>query len=969
MRNRRPPPSTGTPAPGLARTRLAALAPALACLIATASPAADPPPAPAPAPVLHLGNGGYAAGELVDSDRKGVLRWRSPAFAEPFDFAAGSVNAVHWPPAAQTPRPEGDYGFELAGGDVLYGSLADLDDRQAVLESPKFGRLRVDRSAIRRIDRWRDGADLIYSGPNGLVGWKEPEAKGAWREESGQPITDKEGAALRGDFALPARAVVEFEVSWKGKPDFLLALGVGDEPKEAEAAAAMGRRARVQNANPEPTSLDDAFRFEVWDGQLVAHRQTEAEADVASVQAIDAGAGRAHLQAYLDQERGRMTVVSSSGRPLADLKVSGPKSRAFPGIHLANLKGDVRLERLRISRWNGDPPREAKGDQARIHLADGSIVYGQIAKFDPSAREFLVRGESGEQRIAEAKIAAMFLSPPKDEPDRSVLAVYQDGSRLGGDLVRVEGGGLRFSLPGVEGDPLLPIAGLRSLVVLKREAAPQAREDRPGRLEMDGLLLPGHLAEGREGAGASGLAWRPGGSATASPLRPGASGRIIYKEPPPKPVAAPNPRAVRGRVIAVPAPAPVGVAQGFLRALTDAPPGGQPPSPAGGRRAIHLRTGDIIPSEVTKIDEAGVTFRTPLSESTFVPNEKVKAVELAPSQATTVRLNKSKQERLLTLPRMQKESPPTHMIRARNGDYLRGRLVAMDDKTLQVEVRLETKPVPRDRISRIIWLHPDETDPAKAPAVTPGADGATRVQALRSDGVRLTFVPERFADAAISGRSDVLGACRVPLKDVDQLLLGSAIEQAASQAAYGPWRLKNAVEPKVAQDDGDGNSDRAPGTESALIGKPAPDFKLDLMGGKPFRLSEHKGEVVVLDFWATWCGPCLQAMPQVERATDEFKDQGVRLIAVNLQESPEEIAAMLERHKLRPTVALDRDGVVADRYAAAAIPQTVIIDKQGNIARLFVGGGPKFGDQLRTAIADVLADAKPAEAPKGPVKE
>ena len=59
---------------------------------------------------------------------------------------------------------------------------------------------------------------------------------------------------------------------------------------------------------------------------------------------------------------------------------------------------------------------------------------------------------------------------------------------------------------------------------------------------------------------------------------------------------------------------------------------------------------------------------------------------------------------------------------------------------------------------------------------------------------------------------------------------------------------------------------------------------------------------------------------------------------------------MLERHKLDPTVALDRDGVVAEKYAANAIPQTVVIDRDGKVARLFVGGGPHLGDQLRDAL-------------------
>jgi peroxiredoxin len=146
--------------------------------------------------------------------------------------------------------------------------------------------------------------------------------------------------------------------------------------------------------------------------------------------------------------------------------------------------------------------------------------------------------------------------------------------------------------------------------------------------------------------------------------------------------------------------------------------------------------------------------------------------------------------------------------------------------------------------------------------------------------------------------------------------------------------------------------------------KPAPEFELKDADGKTVRLSDYKGKVVLLDFWATWCGPCVQAMPQVERAAGEFRDQNVRLIAVNLQETAEQVTAMLERQKLHVTVALDRDGVVAENYKAAAIPQTVIINRDGNVARLFVGGGPHLEDQLKEAIKAVLNGDKPPEPKK-----
>jgi thiol-disulfide isomerase/thioredoxin len=151
------------------------------------------------------------------------------------------------------------------------------------------------------------------------------------------------------------------------------------------------------------------------------------------------------------------------------------------------------------------------------------------------------------------------------------------------------------------------------------------------------------------------------------------------------------------------------------------------------------------------------------------------------------------------------------------------------------------------------------------------------------------------------------------------------------------------------------------GTESPLVGQPAFAFRLDQLDGSRFQLAEHKGRVVVLEFWATWCGPCLETMPLVAGVVREFADRDVKLIAVNLEEQPAQVKTVLERHKLSIPVALDRDGVVAAKYAVTAIPQTVVVDRDGKVARLFVGGGKKTADSLRQALQE-LGVGKPAPA-------
>jgi thiol-disulfide isomerase/thioredoxin len=143
---------------------------------------------------------------------------------------------------------------------------------------------------------------------------------------------------------------------------------------------------------------------------------------------------------------------------------------------------------------------------------------------------------------------------------------------------------------------------------------------------------------------------------------------------------------------------------------------------------------------------------------------------------------------------------------------------------------------------------------------------------------------------------------------------------------------------------------------SPLVGKPAPDVNLKRLDQGEFRLKDHRDtHVVMIDFWATWCGPCVQEMPILAEVAEAYKEKGVVFCAINEQEKPEDINKFLKDKKLAITVALDSDGAVGGAYRAEAIPQLVLIDKKGIVQSVHVGYDPAVKATLRKELDALLA--------------
>ena len=120
-------------------------------------------------------------------------------------------------------------------------------------------------------------------------------------------------------------------------------------------------------------------------------------------------------------------------------------------------------------------------------------------------------------------------------------------------------------------------------------------------------------------------------------------------------------------------------------------------------------------------------------------------------------------------------------------------------------------------------------------------------------------------------------------------------------------------------------------------GQTAPEFTLRTLDGAEVRLSELRGKVVVLNFWATWCGPCREEMPLFEQAKAEREADGLVILAVNVQESDGQVRPFVERLGLTYSIGMDKNGSLARRYEVRSYPTTYFIGRDGTIEGRRVG--------------------------------
>jgi thiol-disulfide isomerase/thioredoxin len=901
----------------------------ITALLLVAAASAQPPAASVGR--LRTASGDEYPGDLALSDQPQQVAWQTPWFLGPVRFATDSVAHIRFPRREPPTLAEGTAIVELLGGQRLYSQSLHLKNDLLQLNSVAFGELTIPRDQLVRLWRWQSDRPGATIGIGQLDQWKASSDK-AWSLGPDGFECQTPAASIYRNFQLPQVCTVEFEVAWKKSSAFRLEFGA--EPSQAHG-----------------------YRLEIWDQQLVLFRDLPAKADVVDLGTRILAPRRLRLSARLDRDNERIEIRDTTGKTLASMDLSGMP--LGPGIRFTNLRGGVALADVIVAYDDATTiaPDAAENGQT-IYLDDkGQHLAGSLLTLDSDSDTLVMQSQADEEtRVPLSSMRQLFFQRQVAAQDAGgVVCVLADGQRIQGQLLKVEEGHVTLQSAAAAKPFSIPLKDVSTLTMLSAEEV-QSDEaaSQPGKFMViedaasGARLARGTLSDGADLLATGGLVWQPLDALEPVVLDHRNRLRILTKDSPPPSTTASSPQklhAAEPRAMLGGA----GILDGVMSSME-----GVSRQETKTRRELHLRGGDCLPAEITRIDAEGVVFSSRLTKHTRVPHSLMKAVELTRSESPQM-LAQRRREQLLTLPRMQQTNPPTHVLIAHTGDCLRGRLLSMDNQHVQFELRLTPMEIPRRTISQIIWLHPDPKDSGVPEADAAATDNAepsmSLVRWVQKGGVKLSVQPTSLVDGTLRGNHPLLGECQATLSELHALYLGAGMEQEDADSQFADWALTAARVPKAFSEEAGGNS---PGVDSGLVGQEAPPLKLKRLDGSDFELAELKGQVVVLDFWASWCAPCMMAMPQLEAVCREFPDD-VHLIGVNLQQDPAEIKRALDRLQISLDVVLDRDGVAAARYQASAIPQTVIIDRDGRIANLFVGATRNFSEQIRTALQNALA--------------
>ncbi|MFN8741250.1 MAG: TlpA family protein disulfide reductase [Pirellula sp.] len=910
------------------------------------------------------------------SDNTAFLLWKCNAFLEPMVVPWNVVDSISQNLTNEKVKEIDEtqlYVVEFENGESISGRIEQLDERTIKLTSNRYAPTQIDLDRIRAILRVHHSS---YEGVGRLSvnEWKQvlpakkKDVPDTWLSKAGSIETAIAGSSIAQTGTLPSLAVVDVDVAWThSNPNWTLTVG-NNLPK-------LELRVRKLEQRDE---LSITLLFE-----------EESVADIVTVMIPSMGVESLRLKILCDLEEGRF-VLQQNGRAIGEI-ASQSKSKPTQSkldnrvrFQVTNdAPGGMILRELKVSRSPFSMTRTVEGDSvaetssvadttsapvpddrlSKVLLTTGKSHIGVIKanetqsgglRLDTIDGEKLSIAISDIERVEYAMKSAKGPSDPEsitEPPNQEEYCVVQtkDGERFAGKTLKHSKDQLTLicsSLPTPIG---FSVNDVSSIQFISNVSPVNVNVERAVLMKLvcdevhsNGKLVPSENV--KTDTLGSGWAWRPAGLSGEFLINPSINGTIDI---------------IRNGTEARPTD---GQARN-LSLRTDIY--GRSLDP--GEPALYLASGDSLPGKLVRLDNGTLTFSSELFGESSLDASQVKGIRQLVYTGTD-RLDDILLKRLLTVPRMARQSPPAHLVVSRDGDMIRGNVTFIDEDLLRIEVREEEREIWMKNVAEIVWLDPapknsDSDKPTDTSTDNGSVDSAepdrqsgelsgvrASCQLVMSKGSVVSLIPGKIEDGLLLGVHPLLGECNIPLEQTIQILFGNEMEKSRSTSRFAKWKLRHAIDPKFVSEE----ADAASGEASELVGKPAVDFELKALDGKVINLSALRGRVVVLDFWASWCGPCRKSLPVIQRIAEDFGNEAFSFYAVNVDEEPNVVQGSAIVLGISNNCLLDPKGTISKAYGASAIPYTVVIDKEGIVRRVFVGANDEAFNTLRESISKYL---------------
>lgn len=903
--------------------------------------------------------------------------------------------------------------FRFKDQQRLAAEIIAFDSGQISLKSEYLGQLTIPAESLLQIEQGLKLGKLIKHDFQ-VDQWKDPNGSKGWNLESGEAESRVAGSRLQSRFDLPSKCQMKLVVRWSNQPDFSLNIGV-DTTRSAQPQ----QQFVVGNPGQAPISIGrhpSLFSVESWEDELMLVCEGPESAELISLGKPNDS--QLELCFYIDQEQGVVVLHTVDDRLiLVDFSAQKSVLAKIAAIEVQNFGAGLSVQNFELRQWNGDLPAKMLPD-GEVWTHSAGILSCVITGWNSQTRRWELRAKTNESHnpnnsseVEESKAGSLPTDAMEDTvgwidfdnlragrvsstEDQQVagsplLAVeLVDGSRLLGELATTKDERMSpqpeartlWLYSKLTADPIaIPIDAIQELKTLHLDSAPavdSVAQPPSGDLSMVAVVeqtrIKGVLLASVPDNNHSVIRWKPNLSVNSSTLDNEIAGLLqtgeSLNEQPRLNQEKETPRTRRnaGGNVARPIFGGLfgfGMVADQPEEVEKEPRQAERPKPSANKSEhyrIYFRSGDSAPAQISKVDTQGIQFSSDRTATTFAPNSQIDSIVFRASKST--KISAEQRQRLLTIPRAQRNDPPTHLLIATSGDYLRGHLVELDNDLLRMEVRGEMFEFPLKQVAELVWLYERDWKLPKEEAAESTVQATSSVKETSDQSIfvnwgidqGMSLVPLKLADGFLTGNSPLLGESKIKLSEIKKIYFGPEIASRIEKRQDSQFSLKLAAMPREANGESGamGSSGMHP-----LVGNPAPGLKLPNLADEWVNLQQLRGQIVVVDFWASWCGPCMQTMPLLENMLAELQSDQIRLLAVNLQESKSRIELALNRIKLSGEVLLDKDGEAALAYSANAIPQTVIIDRNGLVTHVFVGGGEEVVLQIQQALQGLLGQA------------